>query len=262
MAVTYEDGPAATQGGPPDGDGDRSTGVALIVGLVALLGLFLGVAALVVALGRPEDVVATSGGAAGGTVNGSVALNEFEIAGDLTLPPGEVSLTITNGGAQVHNIEMRIGPKTSNLDPGQSATLDLGQLLVGNYELICTIPGHADSGMTATLTIDEDAPAPDAASAASTDHAAAGHEGDEMDYAAMDKAMEESIAKFPAPPAPPATSPWPPGSGPTAPRSSTSPPRSSTGRSSRARRSRPGPTTTRCRARSSRSPWATGCGSS
>jgi hypothetical protein len=58
------------------------------------------------------------------------------------------------------------------------------------------------------------------------------------------------------------TSPWPRPSRPTAPRISPSPPRSSTGRSRRQSWSSPGPTTVRCRGRSSRWPWVTTCASS
>ena len=75
---------------------DRGVGLALLVGFFALVGLFLAVAAIVVAFNRPKD--AAAGGSAPSTVDGAIRLNEFAIEGDLTLPPGHVQLTISNTG--------------------------------------------------------------------------------------------------------------------------------------------------------------------
>ena len=42
---------------------------------------------------------------------------------------------------------------TADLPAGGSETLDLSSLEPGTYELFCSIPGHKDSGMAATLVI-------------------------------------------------------------------------------------------------------------
>jgi FtsP/CotA-like multicopper oxidase with cupredoxin domain len=186
-------GPAPTGSPPParrspERD-DRGVGLALLVGFVALVGLFLAVAAIVVAFNRPKEAAAGNSAA---TVDGAIRLSEFAIEGDLTLPPGHVQLTISNTGSQVHNLEVLGVGKTTDIQPGQSTSLHLGQLAAGKYQLRCNIVGHADSGMTGVLTIDESAavPAAEGESAAGATH--------EMSWAEMDKLMLESIAKFPA----------------------------------------------------------------
>jgi len=77
------------------------------------------------------------------------------------------------------------GPSTPDLSPGESTTLNLGELDGGTYRLLCRIPGHESSGMAASLTVGE----------GSTEPGPAGHGAD---YAAMDVAMTESILEFPA----------------------------------------------------------------
>lgn len=185
MAVRGDEQKQLQTGGAPGSlPPDRGVGLALVVGLFALVALFLGIAAIVVAFNRPKGAAESSSS----EVNGAISLSEFAIKGDLTLAPGRVKLTITNNGSQVHNLSLKGGAQTPNLQPGQVATLDLGKLAAGNYELSCLIPGHADSGMKATLKIAEGAPAP--GSAAAGTH--------ELDYAQMDKDMLATIKKFPA----------------------------------------------------------------
>jgi FtsP/CotA-like multicopper oxidase with cupredoxin domain len=70
--------------------------------------------------------------------------------------------------------------------------LTLGDLPAGAYELYCTIPGHADAGMTAQLTV---------GGGGGGEAAADGHSGNGMTPAegqAQDKVMVESIMAFPA----------------------------------------------------------------
>src|SRR5262245_51548233 len=95
--------PAAAPPHPPESN-DHGVGLALLVGFFALVGLFLAVAALVVAFNRPKEAAAGSSSSA--TVDGAIRLSEFSIDGDLTLPPGHVQLTISNTGSQIHNLEV------------------------------------------------------------------------------------------------------------------------------------------------------------
>ena len=76
MLPTPESGSASGGGG---------TGLALVVGFFALAGLFLAVAAIVVAFNRPKESVATA--STNSEVDGTIQLTEFAIKGDLTLPP-------------------------------------------------------------------------------------------------------------------------------------------------------------------------------
>jgi uncharacterized cupredoxin-like copper-binding protein len=38
-------------------------------------------------------------------------------------------------------------------DPGSSGEFEVGDIALGEYEVVCTIPGHAEKGMKGTLTV-------------------------------------------------------------------------------------------------------------
>lgn len=121
----------------------------------------------------------------------AVSLTEFAIAPAMVhAEAGPVVLDVTNDGTAPHNLQL-VEPETStpDIEPGGTASLDLGELDPGDYQLLCTIPGHADQGMTATLMVME--PGEAAADGAETG-------GEAMDYEAMSAAMDASIAEFPA----------------------------------------------------------------
>jgi FtsP/CotA-like multicopper oxidase with cupredoxin domain len=120
----------------------------------------------------------------------NVSLSEFAITGDLTTMAGDVTLIVTNKGSMEHNLTMQGGATTGPIPANGTATLKLGALEPGSYALLCTIPGHADSGMKATLVVEAmDGSASNSANPASSTT---------MDYAAMDAAMVASIKLFPA----------------------------------------------------------------
>jgi FtsP/CotA-like multicopper oxidase with cupredoxin domain len=114
-----------------------------------------------------------------------VELSEFAVTGDLTAPVGQVALRVTNVGNVAHNLSLKDGPSTLDLNSGESSTLNLGELAAGTYELLCTVPGHASVGMTAFLTVGE-------GQTPTESH------GNAAEYAAMDDAMMQSILEFPA----------------------------------------------------------------
>jgi manganese oxidase len=150
--------------------------------LVAATGILVMAAILVLVVRGPS--------AAGASVDSTAAeieLTEFSISGDLAVPEGGVTLRVTNGGTIAHNLSLVGGPSTPDLNPGESFTLNLGDMAAGLYQLICHVPGHESAGMTATLMVGD---------AAATDP----HAGHAVtDYAAMDMAMTESILAFPSP---------------------------------------------------------------
>jgi FtsP/CotA-like multicopper oxidase with cupredoxin domain len=121
-----------------------------------------------------------------------VSLKEFAIAGDLTVPAGPVTLHATNAGSAEHNVTLQGGAGTENIASGASGEVDLGSLAAGTYTLICTIPGHAEAGMKAELVVTA------GGSASATPSAHEGHTGTDVDWAALDASMVESVQKFPA----------------------------------------------------------------
>ncbi len=98
-------------------------------------------------------IVASSGGGGDGASVAQLTLGDFTITGDLDVAAGDVRLEAVNQGKVPHNVGLRGGPITSDLRPGETATLDLGQLTPGTYELYCDLSGHVERGMVATLTV-------------------------------------------------------------------------------------------------------------
>jgi len=126
----------------------------------------------------------------------AVTLAEFTISpSTISVGTGAVTLTVTNTGTQIHNLEVKgLNKKTPDIAPGGSATLDLGTVPAGTYVVVCLIPGHESSGMTGTLVAAEGGGS--ASPAAGTETAMAGmdHSGADVDYAAMDAKMAEGMA--------------------------------------------------------------------
>jgi FtsP/CotA-like multicopper oxidase with cupredoxin domain len=80
------------------------------------------------------------------------------------------------------------------LNAGENATLALGTLDVGTYELYCSVAGHAESGMVAPLAItNTPAPTGEAAAGGTHDHNSPDFNADEMDAI-----MVNSMLEFPA----------------------------------------------------------------
>lgn len=173
---------------------DRSAGLtfAVLASLFAVL-----IAAVAVAVANGND---GGGGSDASTAPASipVTLSEFAIdPGTITADAGNIVFDVTNDGTQVHNLTLEDPSKTSgDIAGGGSGTLDAGNLDAGDYTLLCTIPGHADQGMKATLTV-----APAGGGSTDSSHAmggSGGGGGDTMDYEAMSAAMNASILEFPA----------------------------------------------------------------
>jgi plastocyanin len=75
-----------------------------------------------------------------------------------TVPAGKVQFTVTNQSMMGHNFTVKdasgntVGgtPTFSNSDGPQTFTVDLQP---GTYTIICTLPGHAQRGQRAELTV-------------------------------------------------------------------------------------------------------------
>ena len=168
--------------------------------LLALGFAFLTAIAAIIAVGLAmRDDEGGSGAVSGQSINAE--LSEFTIDLSSTEVNTAGVLTIHNGGTMVHNVGIRgTDLLSADIAAGETAELDLSELGAGTYEVFCEIPGHADSGMTTSLSIGGGAPAGDA-TASHAGGAAASHAGHEMtaaEAASMDATMMESIAAFPA----------------------------------------------------------------
>jgi manganese oxidase len=125
----------------------------------------------------------------------TVDLAEFSIApSDIEIAAGG-TLVVTNRGAIEHDLEViGTGLATPMLGAGGTHELSLAGLAPGTYELHCTVPGHDSAGMTGRLVVVGDGAAPAAAAGDHSEH----DTGDDIDWAALDAAMTESILAYPA----------------------------------------------------------------
>ncbi|HEX7124999.1 MAG TPA: plastocyanin/azurin family copper-binding protein [Thermodesulfobacteriota bacterium] len=86
-------------------------------------------------------------------------------AGDLYFDPkalevsaGDVTFTVVNDGAIEHNFVVRDarGATVAEIPviaPGATERVT-ARLAAGAYRIVCTFPGHAEAGMTGTLTVE------------------------------------------------------------------------------------------------------------
>ena len=196
--TVLDDLPASPAPAPKKSDGNGAPiGTLLFFGMAGLLVLLVAAVAVigVVGLFQDDDGGSGDGAGAGGGATISVALSEFAIDGALSADPGAITLNVSNEGSQQHDLELReTGAKTPLLSSGESATLALGELDAGSYELYCTVPGHAESGMSTNLEVA--AGGGEAAASGADDD----HEGDPnyWNTEEMDRKMAESMLAYPA----------------------------------------------------------------
>jgi FtsP/CotA-like multicopper oxidase with cupredoxin domain/uncharacterized cupredoxin-like copper-binding protein len=136
----------------------------------------------------------TTTGAAAGPTRVSVNLTELKITpATLSATAGAITIEAANKGSMVHNLSVpSLGRKTADIAAGKTATLDLGTVAAGTYEVRCEIPGHADGGMKALLTVTGATGGTPAAGA--TDAMAGMDHADTTDWAAMDARMATGMA--------------------------------------------------------------------
>lgn len=87
-----------------------------------------------------------------------VTLRDFTIEPrTIKVTPGRVGFRITNQGAIDHDFHIPAVEKGHAhaehvVKPGETRTLEY-DLKPGTYEVVCTIPGHREAGMTAALDV-------------------------------------------------------------------------------------------------------------
>lgn len=180
-------------GQPPTGK--RESGMPAFAGIV---GGILGVAAILIA-----TVALISSGGDDGAANGEatdkpagktpmvaktfeVELGDFFIRpNSLAVEPGtDVTIMVTNKGGIQHDLAVKGGVKTALIDAGGRSTLKIGKV-EGRLDLICSVPGHAEAGMTAAIAV----------SPSATTAQAAAHK---MTSEEMDKSYMDGVKAFPA----------------------------------------------------------------
>jgi nitrite reductase (NO-forming) len=139
------------------------------------LGLALAAAALIVGACAPAAAAPAwtfppaqpAGGAtsttppSGGDVLGTIDIKAADLSfspNSVTVPQaGAYEVKLVNDGAIQHNITFADGTEAV-ADPGQSASVVVDVPAAG-LAFSCTIPGHAQAGMTGMISVDSEAPA-------------------------------------------------------------------------------------------------------
>ena len=130
----------------------------------------------------------------------NVALSEFKIdPATINIPPGGARLNVSNVGSMAHNLSIpQLSINTGDIQPGGSKTILVevgGTVELGSYDALCTIAGHADSGMKAVANVGAEVTSSDTADA--TAGAADGSEP-AMDPEEMDRLFMAGANSFPA----------------------------------------------------------------
>ena len=74
----------------------------------------------------------------------------------ITLKKGETAeITFKNTGKYAHNLTIAdLNVKSKTIQPGEQDTFTVTPDKTGSFSFVCTVPGHADKGMTGTLTVE------------------------------------------------------------------------------------------------------------
>lgn len=162
------------------------------VTLASTLSPYLAVALAVIGLVVSGLALSRQGVAAGTTGKPTVVeitLGEFSLTpSHIMVPPGPVTLRVTNTGNLDHNFAVAGLGSLPLIPAGQTKTLELPNVPAGTYDIKCTIPGHAASGMKGDLM---------AATGADTAGNTAPAAPTASSNAEMDQMMEDAAKQFP-----------------------------------------------------------------
>ncbi|HEX2699848.1 MAG TPA: multicopper oxidase domain-containing protein [Acidimicrobiales bacterium] len=182
----------------PGGGGERRDNLLVVVyalAAVALIASLVAVGLGVRAVDEADDAAtpAATRRTDGAPSSVAVTLTEFAIAPAAAEIAQGGALSVTNGGAAVHNLAVEGQDlATAMIDPGGSGRLALGDLAPGVYTMFCQVPGHREAGMETTFHVVA------AAAGAATTGTHAGAHSATMTADEMDAVMAKATKAFPA----------------------------------------------------------------
>ncbi len=118
------------------------------------------IAMLAVACGGGGSQSNSSNSSATSSASGQsiqVSLADFKFApATITVKRGTpVTLSLKNDGAVAHDLAIEdLGVASELVRPGQSSSVTFTPNTAGQFDIICTEPGHLASGMKATLIVE------------------------------------------------------------------------------------------------------------
>jgi uncharacterized cupredoxin-like copper-binding protein len=96
----------------------------------------------------------------GGPLSVQLVASEFRFdPREVTAAPGEIAFLVRNQGAIEHNFVLENSARKTVaeipiIEPGQALEIQAA-LQAGTYTMYCSLPGHREAGMVATLKIRE-----------------------------------------------------------------------------------------------------------
>jgi len=134
-----------------------------------------------------------------------VTLDELTISpSTIQVPVGQaIVVHVMNQGAAVHTFGVSVGGTeyvTPDVEPGGMVNLDVPALEAGSYDAYCTVPGHKEAGMTATMVAGDSAGSGDGSGSGETPGMGSDSDvlGGGMTAEEMARMHEESMKAFPA----------------------------------------------------------------
>ena len=125
-----------------------------LAGLALALTAALSVAAVSSALAARSGSSQIAGKAAVVRVRVSAGEFFFRLSTRAVKAPATVIFTVKNSGQVPHDFEIvSLGRKTPLLESGQSATMRVVFKHKGRFQYICTVPRHAEQGMSGTFLV-------------------------------------------------------------------------------------------------------------
>ncbi len=76
---------------------------------------------------------------------------------EITVAAGDVTFNVANKGTVEHNFVIedakgKVVKEVDSVQPGKTLQVKVN-LKAGKYSIVCTVPGHREAGMVATLTV-------------------------------------------------------------------------------------------------------------
>lgn len=145
----------------PHDDTEETRSVGMVAMLAAIaVALVLSAGALIMAAGGSSgETTAPVAEAAAGSELPIEVLVELD---EMTITPASLevaaggTLEVSNQGAAPHDLVIEgTDVAAPLLDPGATHSLELGDLSPGTYTVFCSVPGHREAGMEATLIVAE-----------------------------------------------------------------------------------------------------------
>ena len=160
----------------------------MMLAVIAIPTFVIGVVAVVALLNNNS---------ASSEVSVQVELSEFKIAmSSSAAQPGDITFQIKNSGTVAHNFVIpKLNVRSEMINPGESTSVVVPGVVVGDYEINCEVSGHLAAGMKTMFIVSTDAPSSDSHVMASGEVM---NSMTAMSWQEMDAKMAEVALKFPA----------------------------------------------------------------